>query len=83
MATAKAVFAEDADKDEVIAKIDGKLLTHSVELKGVATQQEARVKPGSAKVGKTKSDKRVVQFIDQTSGGTRTIELAKIVKVSK
>lgn len=80
---AKPVFAADADKDEVIAKIDGKLLTFSVELKGVATAQTARVKAGTAKVGMTKSEKRVVQFTDQESGGTRTVELAKITKVSK
>jgi hypothetical protein len=82
-APAKSLFAEDAETDAIKAKIDGKTVTVQTTLKGATSVSEVAVKPGTVKVGKQKDGTRVVQFTETGTGGTRTVRLSSITKVSK
>ena len=75
----KPVFKEDAEKDSVIAKIDGKKITW---LRKTDGQPEEAMVTGSLKVGKLKDETRVVQFTDEF-GKARTVALLSIVKVGR
>lgn len=79
--TLKPIFSEDADKDEVIARIEGKKIqTKMAERFGGGLSEPMKV-GGTVKVGKDKSQTRVVQFHDGMK--TRTVALTAIVKVGR
>lgn len=78
---AKALFTEDTDNDAVKAKVDGKVITWTMDERyGGGLSEPARVKAGSAKVGRNKAGVRMLQFNDGNK--TRTVEVLKVVKVA-
>lgn len=79
---AKPLFADDIDKDELIAKIDGKRIVWLTSDKyGGLPTEPTRVKAGSVKFGRQKNGKAVIQFFDETK--SRTAEVASIIKVMR
>lgn len=76
----KSVFNDEVEKDDVIAKIDGKFIHHSLSEKMGGGVAKTKVAAGTVKVGKQKDGTRVVQFSDGDK--TRTVALLSIVKVT-
>lgn len=76
-ADSKPVFTEESTKDEIVAKLEGKTVT-------ATTGVTRKVKAGSVKVGRgAKSGKVAISFTDVKTGGTVTMTVDQVAKVSK